>query len=591
LESELARYDWTKGESLQSLFDRLMVLVNKIRVLGSEDWSDSKITRLFMRAYKEKDKNLARMIRDHDDYEKMTHHQLFAKIQQHESKEAPIKTRDSHALVSNEKDSSKKSSMRKDYKSKKMVESSSDEYTAMFIKTFKKFVRKNDKYQRKGKKRGCYECGQTGHFIVDCPNKKEQEAKDSKKDKYKKGWKSKGQAQVGEEWNSNEESSSSDEEDEEVANIVIQSTSSSRLFTNLSDDSFTPTCLMAKGDKVHLFDVNFTDDDVDDEYSMKNKMINEFGINGYNVITKLMEKLERRKATLDAQEDLIILEKERNLELQGLIFNKDEMLEVLAKEMSLVKVTIKDKENEISYAKTSIVNLANAKEALESSISSLIVQNQELQVQLEKCKNFTSSPLVVDSNASSSNTSTCEHCSKFHATCCLTNHARKNNSKVKIKQILKKCSSNDGLKKFEPKYKPLRHNNGKRGLGYNTYKVNPRIEHKGWRSPKFIEGTTLYDALGRIQSSKNEMTQRKETLHPTKDKLKRVVTTYGDKAPTPISQSYLCDYMLTWDQGKLIVKYVGAHTKRKVMKKCVWVQKALTNTQGPNSIWVPKSMA
>jgi hypothetical protein len=29
----------------------------------------------------------------------------------------------------------------------------------MFIKTFKKFVRKNDKYQRKGKKRACYECG------------------------------------------------------------------------------------------------------------------------------------------------------------------------------------------------------------------------------------------------------------------------------------------------------------------------------------------------------------------------------------------------------------------------------------------------
>jgi hypothetical protein len=102
LESELARYDWTKGESLQSLFDRLMVLVNKIRVLGSEDWSDSKVTRLFMRAYKEKDKSLARMIRDSDDYEEMTSHQLFAKIQQHESEESPIKARDSHALISNE---------------------------------------------------------------------------------------------------------------------------------------------------------------------------------------------------------------------------------------------------------------------------------------------------------------------------------------------------------------------------------------------------------------------------------------------------------------------------------------------------------
>jgi hypothetical protein len=61
LESELARYDSNKDESLQSLFDRLMVLVNKIRVLGSEDWSDSKVTRLFMRAYKEKVKSLARM--------------------------------------------------------------------------------------------------------------------------------------------------------------------------------------------------------------------------------------------------------------------------------------------------------------------------------------------------------------------------------------------------------------------------------------------------------------------------------------------------------------------------------------------------
>jgi hypothetical protein len=110
-----------------------------------------------------------------------------------------------------------------------------------------------------------------------------------------------------------------------VANIAIQSTLTSHLFTNVSDDSCTPTCLMAKGDKVHLFDVNFTNDDVDDEHSMKNKMINEFGLNGYNVITKLMEKLKRRKATLDAQEDLLVLEKERNLELQGLISNKDEM--------------------------------------------------------------------------------------------------------------------------------------------------------------------------------------------------------------------------------------------------------------------------
>jgi hypothetical protein len=77
-------------------------------------------------------------------------------------------------------------------------------------------------------------------------------------------------------------------------------------------------------------------------------MISEFGLNGYNVITKLMEKLVKRKSNLDAQEDLLILEKERNLKLQGLISNKDEMLDALTKEMSLVKVTIEDKQNELT---------------------------------------------------------------------------------------------------------------------------------------------------------------------------------------------------------------------------------------------------
>jgi hypothetical protein len=70
------------------------------------------------------------MIRDRDDYEEMTPRQLFAKIQ-HESEEAPIKTRDSHALISNEHDFFKKSG---DHKAKKVVETSSDEDTAMFIK-------------------------------------------------------------------------------------------------------------------------------------------------------------------------------------------------------------------------------------------------------------------------------------------------------------------------------------------------------------------------------------------------------------------------------------------------------------------------
>jgi hypothetical protein len=83
----------------------------------------------------------------------------------------------------------------------------------------------------------------------------------------------------------------------------------------------------------------------------------------------------------------------------------------------------------------------------------------------------------------------------------------------------------------------------------------------------------------------------KVNLSSTKDKMKETVSTNGEKFRAPISHSYLCDYMLTWDSGKLVVKYLGAYTKRKVMKRSVWVPKAITNTVGPNSIWVPKSIS
>ena len=48
-----------KGETLQGLFDRLMVIVNKIRALGCEDWDDHKVTRRFLRAYQVKNMGLA----------------------------------------------------------------------------------------------------------------------------------------------------------------------------------------------------------------------------------------------------------------------------------------------------------------------------------------------------------------------------------------------------------------------------------------------------------------------------------------------------------------------------------------------------
>jgi hypothetical protein len=58
------------------------------------------------------------------------------------------------------------------------------------------------------------------------------------------------------------------------------------------------------------------------------------------------------------------------------------------------------------------------------------------------------------------------------------------------------------------------------------------------------------------------------------------------------SPNYTCDYVVTLDHnGKMVVKYVGAYTK-KPMRKSVWVQKVYASKlQGPKSFWVPKPKA
>jgi hypothetical protein len=94
---------------------------------------------------------------------------------------------------------------------------------------------------------------------VDCPNEKEEGKNDKSKGNHKKDQiphhKKKnygGVAHIGHEWNSGDESSN-DEEEKKVATVAIEKTSStSRLFSNLTDDEGSSTihCLMAKGEMV-----------------------------------------------------------------------------------------------------------------------------------------------------------------------------------------------------------------------------------------------------------------------------------------------------------------------------------------------------
>jgi hypothetical protein len=94
------------------------------------------------------------------------------------------------------------------------------------------------------------------------------------------------------------------------------------------------------------------------------------------------------------------------------------------------------------------------------------------------------------------------------------------------------------------------------------------------------------------------------TSTTTKNKPKVVNTTKGNYGVNPPSKAsknvvehkpspkYTCDYVVSLDHnGKMVVKYVGANTK-KAMRKSVWVPKFYaSNLQGPKSFWVPKPKA
>jgi hypothetical protein len=57
-------------------------------------------------------------------------------------------------------------------------------------------------------------------------------------------------------------------------------------------------------------------ENIDEEKEMEANMIKNFGKKGHKEIKKLLDKLEKKKEILHGQEDLLILEKERNLALE-----------------------------------------------------------------------------------------------------------------------------------------------------------------------------------------------------------------------------------------------------------------------------------
>jgi hypothetical protein len=150
---------------------------------------------------------------------------------------------------------------------------------------------------------------------------------------------------MGQQWDSSDEDEEPKKQGMETI-AMAQESSSPRLFNNLSDDEdHSHFCLMARGSKVQELTTSSSltsssstpsdIDDLDDEKEIEAKMIKQFSKKGYKEIKRLLEKLEKRKVSLHEQEDLLILEKERNLALERRLAEEAAKVEKLITDLSL----------------------------------------------------------------------------------------------------------------------------------------------------------------------------------------------------------------------------------------------------------------
>ena len=202
---------------------------------------------------------------------------------------------------------------------------------------------------------------------------------------------------------------------------------------------------------------------------------------------------------------------------------------------------------------------------------------------------------MLDSNVSTSNG--CNRCYDHDMDACTTNHEKIGMLEHKVKTLLLAMKDDlftkqDGTRKEELMAPSTRGNKGKAGLSLKDV-ANPLVIINGRECSTWKKGATLHDVMNKIHSPSTTTSISLEKVKKGKQAIEQAKSTKQEETQVPISRSYACDYMLTWDhRGKMVIKYVGAYTKKTMIKRSVWVPKALvTNSQGPKSIWVPKSRA
>jgi hypothetical protein len=158
------------------MFNRLNKIVNKIRALSGDKWSDKNVVNKILTAYMAIDINLPTLIREKRGFKRFTPADVIGRIEQHLTtmKEAKISQELSRIHKQMEKNNgvALKSSLKKKAKTKvestsskkKESDSDSDDDIALIIKRFKK-VMKKDGYSTTTRVDPRSQGGQTSHAL------------------------------------------------------------------------------------------------------------------------------------------------------------------------------------------------------------------------------------------------------------------------------------------------------------------------------------------------------------------------------------------------------------------------------------------
>jgi hypothetical protein len=137
-----------------------------------------------------------------------------------------------------------------------------------------------------------------------------------------------------------------------------------------------------------------------------------------------MEKLEKKRECLDRQEDLLILENERNLALEKALAEEKVKVEKLAIDLSISNDSNDRMTKESTLINESLASLKAIHSELQESFSCLTTKYNGLEVSYNTFWESTKTNSKETLNSNISTSEGCSKCYKIEVQACVTNMAK-----------------------------------------------------------------------------------------------------------------------------------------------------------------------